>query len=1158
MGHFVSFPEAEGPERVERLVLNLVDPAVDAGAVGQLISLSLSPLDGGAAALFNSDPLIDYRSQRPLMNYKDGRLVDMRRSGIVLSHASDVEGQPFLHLHGAEPDFQWDALLADMIDIIERFGVKSTFSFTAVPSATPHTRPADMVVRTADKREDQVFEADFWFTASFADYVEFHTAKLGISHTNVAVRVPVYLAGDRYFTGAAGALGLTSSLSGLYFPLGDLEQAAAEEVEAYSSAIEGNEELAQFIDKLEKDYDANGSVRGYVTAPKPELRVPTVDEIGRAAEQFLAGVSSPRASASEKTFDPQGLLRKMERYQGFLPGEPGVGESPAFDVSAMRSHQAGAAAEAPERPADDEGDSRGSAEEAADVATDAQAAESPEGAAESVADPAEGSAVGEDEAAGADADADGPESGAGAGVADAFEPEEADIAGSEAPAADAAEVEGEAAAEAEAAVGFESDEDFSTVSEEAGNGSKDVALTDSAAESDVPVESDSAAESDVPAEAVDARDRSGVAAGFGDAGVVGGESDPTRGDASNLGDDRSGASKRENQEEALQADVEADNAGENAGEFGSAAGAEESGTGEAGGREAYAVGEADLDGEKGGLREQTESYGHVGAEGLAESYGHVGAEELAGTEESVGVEGAQESVGVEGSQEFADVEDRRELSGIQEARDLNGIESTGKSADNEPGEVLEPDETLEPLSALGRIKAFLKNLPDAPDPSEQNGEPGEVLDPAETLEPLSASGYIDVAAIENSGWSAPEGHVQDFGENGIPGEDAEGAEGDGAILDAADAGSEDQAVGFEAAAAETEANAGLLITESEVIESMMGDSAEQPSNADGAPAESSAERVSVVDGALADSAMAGPPSGAGSAEDPEAWERPNELEPPVSFDSAGSFEPAAFDSSDPLESSSAFGGPGALPAGGEGSPREFEGVSFTTGDGGQAVGYEADGSGEGFIPSGAQGGDVDAWPVRGWDEALGFGRESETVVSQEDANASHNIVFAPHVFGAALSAGDTPRHSALERMQTLVLKDSPEADALAEAASEKAEQEAPAAETDGDAPAAGTDGDAPASGEMAPDGAGLTGENPESPGEDEPSDGASNDAAANEIGPAGDGGAAPAISVPNEADPLGGAGADSVPPASLPASNVGQLPEPGQGQVKRRRGKHSA
>ena len=987
MGHFVSFPEAEGPERVERLVLNLVDPAVDAGAVGQLISLSLSPLDGGAAALFNSDPLIDYRSQRPLMNYKDGRLVDMRRSGIVLSHASDVEGQPFLHLHGAEPDFQWDALLADMIDIIERFGVKSTFSFTAVPSATPHTRPADMVVRTADKREDQVFEADFWFTAGFADYVEFHTAKLGISHTNVAVRVPVYLAGDRYFTGAAGALGLTSSLSGLYFPLGDLEQAAAEEVEAYSSAIEGNEELAQFIDKLEKDYDANGSVRGYVTAPKPEMRVPTVDEIGRAAEQFLAGVSSPRASASEKTFDPQGLLRKMERYQGFLPGEHGVGEGPAFDVSAMRGQQAGGGAEASERPAGDDGDSRDAAEKADDVAADAPEAEGSEGAAESVAESAEVSAVGESEADVADGDAEAAESEAGAadafesedadvvgsegGAVDAFEPEDADVVGSEAGAADA--VEGEAVAEAGFAAGLKGDEGFSAVSEETGDGPKDAAVADGAAESYVP------AESGVPSETDDPRYRSDAAAGFGEAEAIRGESDleaddesdleagdesDLREDASSLGDDLHGASKREDQKEAVQADVEADDAGE----FGSAAEAEEGDAGDVRQREAHAIGEADLDGENDGLNEQTQSYEHVGVE---------------------------------------------------------------------------------------------------------------------------------------------------------------------------------------ASAAEADADAGLLITESEVIESMMGDSAEQPSDMEGVTAESAAEHVSVVDAALADSAMAGPPSEASSAEGPEAWERRSELEPPVSFDSVGSFESAgSFDPSGPLESSSAFEGPSGPPASGEGSPREFEGVSFTTGDGGQAVGYEPDPSEEGFIPSGVQGGDIDAWPVRGWDEALGFGRESDAVVPQEDANASHDIVFAPHVFGAALSAGDTPRHSALERMQTLVLKDSPEAEALAEASIEKAEQEAPAAEAD----------DALAPGETAPDGAERTGENPESSGGDQSSGGTENGAAANGIGAAGDGepGAAPVLSVPNEADPLGGVGADSVPSASLPASNVGQPPEPGQGQVKRRRGKHSA
>ncbi len=156
-----------------------------------------------------------------------------------------------------------------------------------------------------------------------------------------------------------------------------------------------------------------------------------------------------------------------------------------------------------------------------------------------------------------------------------------------------------------------------------------------------------------------------------------------------------------------------------------------------------------------------------------------------------------------------------------------------------------------------------------------------------------------------------------------------------------------------------------------------------------------------------------------------------------------------------------------------------------------------------------------------------------------------------------MSAEDTPGHSALERMQTLVLKDSPEADALAAASSERAEQEASSELPEQDAPAK-ADGEALASDETAPDGAGNTGQNPESPGEGEPSGDAADGAAANEIGVARDPGAAPTASVPNEADPLGGVGADPIPPAGLPSSNVEQLPDPGQGQVKRRRGKHSA
>lgn len=334
MGHFVSFAEETRPAQVARMVLNLVDTSVDAGAVAHQISRSLQPLTTSVAAQFDSDPLIDYRAQRPILNYKNGKLVGMKREGIVLSHAVDVEGQPFLLLHGTEPDFHWDALLADMMDVVERFGVTSLYSFSSVPAGTPHTRPADMVVRTPNSQAP-VLEADFWFPASFADYMEYHVARLGVAHTNIAVRVPMYLSGNRYSAGALAVLGMASSLSGLHFPIGDLEQEADEEFENLAAMQEQNEELALMVATFEKEYDANEST-GFVTAPSTEMSVPSVEEIGRAAEQFLAGAANAESKDVE-AIDPQGLARKLERFQA---GAENTGDSPEDPMPRRGKHSA--------------------------------------------------------------------------------------------------------------------------------------------------------------------------------------------------------------------------------------------------------------------------------------------------------------------------------------------------------------------------------------------------------------------------------------------------------------------------------------------------------------------------------------------------------------------------------------------------------------------------------------------------------------------------------------------------------------------------------------------------------------------------------------------------------------------------------------------------
>lgn len=317
MAHYVSFPDEvpEGP--IENLVINLVDPATDAGAVSRLIAHSLAPLDGQPAALFDTDPLMDYRAQRPWVNFEDGKLVGLWRDGLVLSNARDMEGQPFLHLHGMEPDFHWEALVSDMLDIVERFGVRHIFAFTAIGSATPHTRPADMVVRSSDPDTNpEVLEANFWFQSSFADYLEFQTSRLDLGMTNVAVRVPMYLVGHHFSAGAAGVLKMVSSLSGLRLPVGDLEQDSAGQVEELAELMEQNEELKGMIAALENDYDQEGATQGFVTAPEMELAVPSVDEIGRAAEQFLAqaDVTLPNPAETDQ-YDPQGLIQRIAEFR---------------------------------------------------------------------------------------------------------------------------------------------------------------------------------------------------------------------------------------------------------------------------------------------------------------------------------------------------------------------------------------------------------------------------------------------------------------------------------------------------------------------------------------------------------------------------------------------------------------------------------------------------------------------------------------------------------------------------------------------------------------------------------------------------------------------------------------------------------------------------
>lgn len=329
MARFVELASNEPVDRpVETLLVNFIDPQADPGALARHISHVLTDMPSAQVATFDTDELVDYRSNGPWVNVREGKLNDIQHEEMALDIVRDMEGEPFLVLRGPEPSFHWRGMAGELREILRRFGVKDIYSFSALPAPFPHTRPVDMFVRSS--REDLDFEhfpGDIWFESRFADYLEYQAQQDGMSYTNIAVRVPLYLASNRFPAGAGGALSMVARASGLRLPLGDLEQQAASQNEELVTFAEQNEEFGNLLANLEKEYDSGASTMpGLTQAPVMDMAVPSMDEIGMAAERFLSQLD---------VFDDANQSKELEVGSGFAPSvsERQVGENAAGEVS---------------------------------------------------------------------------------------------------------------------------------------------------------------------------------------------------------------------------------------------------------------------------------------------------------------------------------------------------------------------------------------------------------------------------------------------------------------------------------------------------------------------------------------------------------------------------------------------------------------------------------------------------------------------------------------------------------------------------------------------------------------------------------------------------------------------------------------------------------
>jgi hypothetical protein len=265
----------------------------DAGsAVSQLGEYILENLNNRIIAEFDADILLDYRARRPIIYFDQDHLSDYQPPSLRLYLVHDELNQPFFFLQGFEPDFQWEAFSAAVIQLVQLLKVKTTTWVHAIPMPVPHTRAIGVTV--SGNRLELIDALSVWkphtqVPANALHLVEYRLQELGHPIAGFVLLIPHYLADTEFPLAALSSLESISAATGLIFPTDRLREEGREFVLKIDEQVENNQDLERLVGTLEERHDAymeGTSLRSPLTDEDGEL--PSADEIAAELEKFLA------------------------------------------------------------------------------------------------------------------------------------------------------------------------------------------------------------------------------------------------------------------------------------------------------------------------------------------------------------------------------------------------------------------------------------------------------------------------------------------------------------------------------------------------------------------------------------------------------------------------------------------------------------------------------------------------------------------------------------------------------------------------------------------------------------------------------------------------------------------------------------------------------
>jgi hypothetical protein len=269
-----------------------MDGWTDAGTGGSMAAQTLrDAFPARRLGQFPPDALYDYRDRRPLLAIDRGELADPQWPELTVDLLRPPAGPAIVLVTGGEPDFAWQSVADDLVELAERLDATRYVGLGSVPGPVPHTRPIQLV-STSNREElrDRMGRPheQMVVPASCQVILETRFRDAGLQTLGLWARVPHYVAGE--FPAASRALlERFSSFLGTPVDLSVLDDDIADNRQRLDLAAEGSEEVTEHIRQLEELHDAEQSHGAGEGTPMPGGPLPSGEEIAAEVERFLRG-----------------------------------------------------------------------------------------------------------------------------------------------------------------------------------------------------------------------------------------------------------------------------------------------------------------------------------------------------------------------------------------------------------------------------------------------------------------------------------------------------------------------------------------------------------------------------------------------------------------------------------------------------------------------------------------------------------------------------------------------------------------------------------------------------------------------------------------------------------------------------------------------------